>query len=134
MVFIKIINFFINFAKGITFIFFIFLLAILLASFNLANKESKNPFCLNLNVNSIEINDIMVKEYEYKVECSTIYLYINVNDEIDESNVKKLSELVVEPLKKYQCYIHLQIDGISLDKTMYASYNYKNDSISFLGG
>ena len=76
----------------------------------------------------------MVKKYEYKVECSTIYLYINVNDEIDESNVKKLSELVVEPLKKYQCYIHLQIDGISLDKTMYASYNYKNDSISFLGG
>lgn len=134
MVFIKIINFFINFAKGITFIFFIFSLAILLASFNLANKESKNPFCLNLNVKSIVINDTSVKKYEYKVECSTIYLYINVNDEIDESNVKKLSELVVEPLKKHQCYIHLQIDGISLDKTMYVCYDYKNDSISFLGG
>ena len=134
MVFIKIINFFINFAKGITFIFFIFSLAILLASFNLANKESKNPFCLNLNVKSIVINDIMVKKYEYKVECSTIYVYINVIDEVNESNVRLLSESIIESLKKHKCYVHLQIDGVLLSKTIYVSYDYINDNISYLGG
>ena len=82
MIIIRIINLIINIAKGITFIFFMFLLAILLASFNLANKESKNPFCMNLNVESIVLEDEMIKEYDYKIECSTIYVYINVIDEV----------------------------------------------------
>lgn len=134
MIIIRIINLIINIAKGITFIFFMFLLAILLASFNLANKESKNPFCMNLNVESIILEDEMIKEYDYKIECSTIYVYINVIDEVNESNVKKLSESIIKSLKKHKCYVHLQIDGVLLSKTMYVSYDYINDNISYLGG
>lgn len=111
-----------------------FLLAILLASFNLANKESKNPFCMNLNVESIVLEDEMIKEYDYKIECSTIYVYINVIDEVNESNVKKLSESIIKSFKKHKCYVHLQIDGVLLSKTMYVSYDYINDNISYLGG
>ena len=134
MIFIRVINFIIKISKGITFIFFLFLTSIIIASISLANKKSDNQYCINVNIEEVTLNYESIQEYEYKINCSTIYLYIILKDDVNTNDSKTISYDIIEKLKVYKCFVHLQLNGKSLNKTMYSTYDYKYDKVSFLGG
>lgn len=118
-------------AKSVTFILFLFLIALIIISYSLKNEARINSYCVNKYQNEvIKINDENIKDYSYKYDCNTLYLEITL---IDDGNTKltKTLDSIKQQTNKYDCFIHITI--ICNDNTYYATISKQNKEIHFLG-
>ena len=129
----KIINFFFVISKSVVLVFLMFALSVVLLSFSLRGEKNINPYCKldkNIDVN-IEIEGI--KNIEYVIDCSTIYFSIILEDFIDKNEAISILYDIGNKVKKYECFIHFEVSGRNFNKPIYATYNYQNNLINFVG-
>ena len=112
----------------------LFFIACLLLSFSLKKENSKNPYCKNTQNINMNLDYQDIKQIEYKVDCSTIYFYVELDDSIDKKKACALLYEISDDASVYELFIHFEVSGKSLSKIMYASYDYKMKELYFIGG
>lgn len=135
MIFIKkVLKLFSNIGKIITLLFCLFFISILIISYQLSKEKTINPFCKNNYDNKeIVLNYNQIKEYDYRFDCSTMYFYIKVDESLNKEEIKSLLLSIGNDLKEYDFYTHFEITSDSLNTTIYASLDLKNQKLSILG-
>lgn len=130
----KLLKFLSKISQVICFTLLLLFISLVLVSYRISKEKVVNPFCnnkyenININLEYKEIN-----EYSYKFSCSTLYVYMNVNQSLTKEEILSLLLSISIDLS-LDCYIHYEVNSDSLDKNLYASYNNNYKELSYVGG
>ncbi len=135
MIFIKKLLYFIgNIGKILSLVCLFIIVATLIVSFKLSKENVDNPFCLNNYDESQPINleyqEIL--NYDYHYQCSTLYFEIIVIDNLNKNQTISLLISIGQQLKDYNCFTHFQVEGVGLEKVLYATIDLQTQELNYV--
>lgn len=121
------------FGKILSCIIILFLISIIMVSFSISKEKNTNPFCKNININNVEFEYEQIIKYDYEYDCSTIYFYLVVNDNVSKDNCVSLAVDICKQIQDLDCFTHFEINGALIKKTLYLSVDLKTLQVSYVG-
>ncbi len=126
-------KFFSTIGKCLVVLLLLDILAVSIVSIKMSYENVSNPFCFNKYENEkIQFNYNEIKKYEYHFQCSTLYVTMEVDEQLSKEEIVSLLLSISQDLKEYDCFTHFEIKSASLVKSMYATINLKTNEISYV--
>lgn len=120
--------------KSLTLVITLFFISTLIISLKLSKEETVNPFCRNNYDNKeIVLNYNQIDTYTYRFDCSTMYFYIKVDENLNKEEIKSLLLSIGYDLKEYDFYTHFEVISDSLPVPLYASIDLKTQKLNMIG-
>ena len=123
-----------NISKCICLIILMFFISTLLVSFKLTKQDNINPFCKQIILKeNIDISYDEIEKFDYKIDCSTIYFFIIVNENTSKENCISLAIEICKQIQYLKCFTHFEITGKLIEKVLYLSIDLNDLQISYVG-